>query len=93
MMGSGLSINVYGSDLDTLTGITEDIMEMVDTIEGFTDISNGQEEPDQVIHLILNRDAAMKQGLTAARTDPLHLIFSRILILRYDHKGIGSIIV
>lgn len=67
MMGSGLSINVYGSDLDTLTGITEDIMEMVDTIEGFTDISNGQEEPDQVIHLILNRDAAMKQGLTAAQ--------------------------
>lgn len=67
MMGSGLSINVYGSDLDTLTDITEDIMEMVDTIDGFTNISNGQEEPDQVIHLILNRDAAMKQGLTAAQ--------------------------
>lgn len=67
MMGSGLSINVYGSDLDRLTDITEDIMEMVDTIEGFTDISNGQEEPDQVIHLILNRDAAMRQGLTAAQ--------------------------
>lgn len=67
MMGSGLSINVYGSDLNTLTDITEDIMEIVDTIEGFTNISNGQEEPDQVIHLILNRDAAMKQGLTAAQ--------------------------
>lgn len=67
MMGSGLSINVYGSDLDTLTDITEDIMEMVDTIEGYTNISNGQEEPDQVIHLILNRDAAMRQGLTAAQ--------------------------
>ncbi|MCM1193971.1 MAG: efflux RND transporter permease subunit [Butyrivibrio sp.] len=67
MMGSGLSINVYGSDLNTLKDITEDIMEMVDTIDGFTDISNGQEEPDQVIHLILNRDAAMRQGLTAAQ--------------------------
>lgn len=67
MMGSGLSINVYGSDLDTLTGITEDIMEIVGTVEGFTEISNGQEEPDQVIHLILNRDAAMKQGLTVAQ--------------------------
>lgn len=67
MMGSGLSINVYGSDLDTLTDITEDIMKIVGTIEGFTNISNGQEEPDQVIHLILNRDAAMKQGLTAAQ--------------------------
>lgn len=67
MMGSGLSINIYGSDLNTLTDITEDIMEIVDTIEGFTNISNGQEEPDQVIHLILNRDAAMEQGLTAAQ--------------------------
>lgn len=67
MMGSGLSINVYGSDLNTLTGITEEIMEIVDSVEGFTDISNGQEEPDQVIHLILNRDAAMKQGLTVAQ--------------------------
>jgi len=67
MMGSGLSINVYGQDLDMLTDITEDIMEIVGTIEGFTNISNGQEEPDQVIHLILNRDAAMKQGLTAAQ--------------------------
>lgn len=67
MMGSGLSINVYGSDLKRLTEITEDIMEIVGTVEGFTDISNGQEEPDQVIHLILDRDAAMKQGLTAAQ--------------------------
>ncbi len=67
MMGSGLSINVYGSDLDTLTDITKDIMEIVGTVEGFTNISNGQEEPDQVVHLILNRDAAMKQGLTAAQ--------------------------
>lgn len=67
MMGSGLSINVYGSDLDTLTDITEDIMEIVGTVEGFTEISNGQEEPDQVVHLILNRDAAMKQGLTVAQ--------------------------
>lgn len=67
MMGSGLSINVYGPDLNTLLDITEDIMETVGTIEGFTNISNGQEEPDQVIHLILNRDAAMKQGLTAAQ--------------------------
>ena len=67
MMGSGLSINVYGSDLDKLTEITEDIMDIVGTVEGFTEISNGQEEPDQVVHLILNRDAAMKQGLTVAQ--------------------------
>lgn len=67
MMGSGLSINVYGDDLETLTSITEDIMDMVASIEGFENISNGQDEPDQVIHLVLDRDAAMREGLTVAQ--------------------------
>lgn len=67
MMGSGLSINVYGDDLGTLTSITEDIMDMVASIEGFENISNGQDEPDQVIHLVLDRDASMRKGLTVAQ--------------------------
>ncbi|MGN0338925.1 MAG: efflux RND transporter permease subunit [Lachnospira sp.] len=67
MMGSGLSINVYGDDLDTLTSITEDIMDMVASIEGYENISNGQDEPDQVIHLVLDKDAAMREGLTVAQ--------------------------
>lgn len=67
MMGSGLSINVYGDDLEVLTSITEDIMGLVASVEGFENISNGQEEPDQVIHLVLDRDTAMREGLTAAQ--------------------------
>lgn len=67
MMGSGLSINVYGDDLEMLTSITEDIMDMVASVEGFENISNGQDEPDQVIHLVLDRDAAMREGLTVAQ--------------------------
>ena len=67
MMGSGLSIKVYGDDLDTLTRITEDICDMVAAIPGYEDISNGQEEPDQVIHLVLDKDAAMRKGLTVAQ--------------------------
>lgn len=67
MMGSGLSIKVYGDDLDTLTKITEDICDMVATIPGYEDISNGQEEPDQVIRLVLDKDAAMRKGLTVAQ--------------------------
>lgn len=66
-LGSGLSIRVYGDDLDKLKEITEDICEIVDSVEGYTEISNGQDEPDQVVHLVLDRDAAMKQGLTVAQ--------------------------
>jgi len=67
MMGVGLSINIYGDDLDTLTDISEDVMALIDTVEGFEEISNGQEEPDQVIHLVLDKDAAMRHGLTVAQ--------------------------
>ena len=67
MMGSGLSVKVYGDDLDTLTKITQDICDLVATIPGYENISNGQEEPDQVIRLVLDKDAAMRKGLTVAQ--------------------------
>lgn len=67
MMGSGLSVKVYGDDLDTLTKITQDICDLAATIPGYENISNGQEEPDQVIRLVLDKDAAMRKGLTVAK--------------------------
>ena len=67
MMGSGLSVKVYGDDLDTLTKITQDICNLAATIPGYENISNGQEEPDQVIRLVLDKDAAMRKGLTVAQ--------------------------
>lgn len=70
MMGSGLSVKVYGDDLDTLTKITQDICDLAATIPGYENISNGQEEPDQVIRLVLDKDAAMRKGLTVAQIFP-----------------------
>ena len=67
MMGSGLSVKVYGDDLDTLTKITQVICDLAATIPGYENISNGQEEPDQVIRLVLDKDAAMRKGLTVAQ--------------------------
>lgn len=67
MMGSGLSVKVYGDDLDTLTKITQDICDLAATIPGYENISNGQEEPDQVIRLVLDKDAAMRKGLTVVQ--------------------------
>lgn len=67
MMGTGLSISIYGPDLDQLREISEGLMEVVEGIEGFENISNGTEEADQVIHLTLDKDAAMRNGLTVAQ--------------------------
>ena len=67
MMSSGLSVQISGQDLDTLMEIAGDVKEMISTVDGFTDVSDGQEEADEVIHLAIDRDAAARVGLTAAQ--------------------------
>ncbi len=68
MMGSGLSLSVYGSNLDTITKITEDVIQLVDGIEGFAGATNGiAESGDQTIQLRIDRDKAMRWGLTVAQ--------------------------
>ncbi|MDO5331534.1 MAG: efflux RND transporter permease subunit, partial [Bacillota bacterium] len=67
LLGSGLSINIYGDDLDTLVDISEDIMDLVAKVDGYTDISNALEEGDDVVHLVIDKDAAMRHGLSVAQ--------------------------
>ncbi|MBO4809243.1 MAG: efflux RND transporter permease subunit [Lachnospiraceae bacterium] len=65
--GTGLSINVYGEDIDTLKDITRDIMDMIDSIDGFTDISNGEEDSDKILHINIDKNAAMSKGLNVVQ--------------------------
>lgn len=67
MLGSGLQLDIGGSDLDTLLSVSEDIIGMLEKIEGFSNISNGQEEADEEIHLNIDKDASMRLGLTGAQ--------------------------
>lgn len=65
--GSGLSINVYGDDLEELSRITHEMMDIIDSIDGFTEISNGEEDADQVIQLNIDKNKAMSMGLSVAQ--------------------------
>ncbi|MBP5310361.1 MAG: efflux RND transporter permease subunit, partial [Lachnospiraceae bacterium] len=65
--GTGLSINIYGDDLDTLKAVSHDFMDMIGSIEGYTDISNGEEDADKVIHLVIDKNKAMAMGLSVAQ--------------------------
>ena len=67
LTGSGMSITIYGDNLDTLLAISEDVMGIIESVDGFEDISNGQEEADQVLHLNIDRDLAMSKGLSIAQ--------------------------
>lgn len=65
--GNGAQVDIYGEDLDTRLAIGDDVMKMLGEIEGFSDISNGQEKSDKVVYLTVDKDAAMRCGLTVAQ--------------------------
>lgn len=67
MGGSGLSINVYGDDLDELMRITGEMVEIIETVDGYENVSNGLEEADQVVHLVIDKNKAMSMGLSVAQ--------------------------
>ena len=67
LMESGLKINIYGEDTDELLSVSEDVMEIVDDVEGFDNISNGQEDGDKTINLTIQKNKAMQYGLTVAQ--------------------------
>lgn len=67
MFGSGLAIQISGSDLDEDLRISRDIMEIIEGVEGFTNISNGEEDADSVVHIKVDKNKAMSMGLSVAQ--------------------------
>lgn len=67
MMGSGLEVKVYGKNMDKVIKISEDVMNMVKEVGGFDKISNGQETGDKEVYVTVNKDKAMRLGLTVAQ--------------------------
>lgn len=66
LLGEGLEIDIFGNDYDEMTRISEDFMEIIRETGGFTNITNGLEEPADEVHLIIDKDEAMRIGITEA---------------------------
>lgn len=67
MLGSGLNIEISGKDNDKLLEISEDIMKLVEKQKGFKDVTNEQEDGDTEYVVTVDKDKAMKCGLTVAQ--------------------------
>lgn len=67
MVGSGLSLTVKGPEQDELVRLSEDIMGIVDGVEGYTEIENGMEDASTELNLVINRDELTKAGYTVAQ--------------------------
>lgn len=67
MLGNGLKVNIYGSDLDTLEALSQEMVELINGTEGFANASNGLGESDLTIELHIDKDKAAAAGLTVAQ--------------------------
>lgn len=67
MMGSGLSLEIRGKDLDKLQKISEEMMERVQDVEGIESVSNGLEDSEQELRITVDKDKAMEYSLTVAQ--------------------------
>lgn len=67
MLGSGISVSIFGDNLDTLQAIAKDVAAMLGEIEGVYEISDGMEDASEEIRIQVDKDAAMKNGLTVAQ--------------------------
>lgn len=65
--GSGLKIIVKGDDLDELKKISDDLVGMLSKIEGTTDINGGMGVTTKEEKIVINKNKAMKYGLTVAQ--------------------------
>ena len=65
--GSGVQIDVYGDDLDDLQQVCSDLAAKLEDIDGLEEVSDGNEDPDMQKIITVNKDAAMREGLTVAQ--------------------------
>ncbi len=65
--GSGVELIVRGPDVDELNRITHDLMDILRGVEGLEEPTNGQEEGTPQLRLAVDKDAAMRCGLTVAQ--------------------------
>ena len=65
--GDGISVNVYGNDMETLQQTARDLAVTLETVPGTAEVSDGLEEASEALHISIDRNAAMRKGVTVAQ--------------------------
>ena len=66
-LASGLSVKIYGADAETLSKLSEKVVDIVNDTEGFANATNGLGSGDATINLHIDRDKVRSYGLTVAQ--------------------------
>ena len=66
-LSTGLTIRIYGTDAETLTALSEKVIDIVNNTDGFQNATNGLGAGDSTIILQVDRDKVRAYGLTVAQ--------------------------
>ena len=66
-LSTGLTIKIYGTDAETLTALSEKVVDIVNSTDGFQNATNGLGAGDSTIILQVDRDKVRAYGLTVAQ--------------------------
>lgn len=67
MGGNGITIHLYGEDLEAMQETAKNIAQIVEGVKGTANVSDGLEETDPAIKVTVDKEKAMKEGLTVAQ--------------------------
>lgn len=67
LTGSGISINIYGEDIENIAVAADEIGAIIGEVEGISYVSAGEEKTAPTINISVNKNEAMKNGLTVAQ--------------------------
>lgn len=67
LSGSGITVRVYGDDLDALLKASREIAEHLSNVAGVASVSDGVEETTPELRVVIDREKAMTEGLTVAQ--------------------------
>ena len=65
--GSGVSVDVYSTDNDVLQEAAAKLGEKLESVEGIDEVDNGLAEAEPELHYVVDKEKAMKNGLTVAQ--------------------------
>ena len=67
MTGTGITLRVYGDDMERLQEAAKTVGEALEGVEGVREVSDGLEEATPAVHLTVDRAKAMRHGMTVAQ--------------------------
>ncbi|MBQ6733656.1 MAG: efflux RND transporter permease subunit, partial [Lachnospiraceae bacterium] len=67
LTSSGLSLNVYGMEEETLLQAARQVADAIEETGGFTNVDDGSTEREPALLLTIDREKAMSYGLTVAQ--------------------------